>query len=135
MAREDGRTYRISILGAVVALVGTVGAVIVGVSLSTGIGSDTTPILAGLLAIVGSTVPSILSLVKVEQVSNDIRNGVVTEKAKEGAKQALVEHGVVTRDGPVVAAQLAALQQTLESNALLLKALNKERNDNGRPSV
>jgi hypothetical protein len=135
MANENRPPYRISIVGAVVAVIATTGAVIVGVAFSSGMSSDTTPILAGLLAIVGSTVPSILSLVKVEQVSNDIRNGVVTEKARQGAEQAIENKGVVTRGGPVVLAEIDALKALVQTNNEILAHLVQGRKDDGRPGI
>jgi hypothetical protein len=135
MANKNGPSYRISILGAVVAIIAMAAAVIVGVAFSSGMNSDTTPILAGLLAIVGSTVPSILSLVKVNQVSNDIRNGVVTEKAREGAEQAIDNKNVITRNGPVVMAEVEALRALVATNNRILEHLVQGREDDGRPGI
>ena len=129
--------YRISALGAVVALVAILGAIIVGVSVTEGIDSTSTPILAGLLAVISSTIPSILALIKVEQVHNDIKNGVVQDKVKAGTIQALREENIVTRDGPMSTTAIDALAEILKAtkgNATKLDNL-KEGQDNGRPSV
>jgi hypothetical protein len=129
--------YRISALGAVVALVAILGAIIVGVSVTEGIDSTSTPILAGLLAVISSTIPSILALIKVEQVHNDIKNGVVQDKVKAGTIQALREENIVTRDGPMSTTALDALAEILKAtkgNSTKLDNL-QEGQDNGRPSV
>lgn len=129
--------YRISALGAIVALVAIVGAIIVGVSVTEGIDSASTPILAGLLAVISSTIPSILALIKVEQVHNDIKNGVVQEKARAGAVEALQAERIVTRDGPLSTTAIEALAEILKATKANGEKLDtiKEGNDNGRPSV
>jgi hypothetical protein len=126
--------YRISALGAIVAMLATLGAVIVGVTVA-GTDSFNAPILAGFLAIVGSTVPSVLALIKVESVSNDIRNGVVVDKAREGAEQAIENKQVVTRNGPAVLAEIDALKALVQSNNEILMHLIQGRKDDGRPSI
>lgn len=130
------RNYRISAFGTVVALIAIIGAVVVGLSLDHGLNSDTTPLITALLAIIGTTVPSILALIKTESVQNDIRNGVLKEKVKQGTTEALIEHQVVTRDGPAITVQIQALKSVIESNqALLHKLIEQDDKDNGRPSV
>jgi hypothetical protein len=49
----------------------------------------------GLAIVVASTVPSLLAAAFAERASRDIRNGTVTEKAREGAVEALQDTGVV----------------------------------------
>jgi hypothetical protein len=128
--------YRISALGAVVVILGIAGAVIVGLAVSGGgLNSNATPIVVSMLAIVSSTVPSILALVKVESVHNDLKNGLLVDKAQEGAEKAIISQNVVTRDGPTVAATLAALSQVLQSNNVLLAKLIERDDRNGRPGV
>jgi hypothetical protein len=131
-------SFRLSAFGGVCVLVGIVGAVLIALTITKEFTSDSTPLVSALIAIVSSAIPGVLSLYKTEQVQNDIRNGVVTEKAREGAKQALIDHNVVTRDGPTVAATLESLQVLLQSNQNLLEEISKdhkEGNGNGRPSV
>jgi hypothetical protein len=129
------RSYRISALGAIVAILATFGAVIVGTAISGGIDSNSTPILAGFLAVIGSTVPSVLALIKVESVSNDIRDGVVEEKVRLGTTKAIEETMVVTRNGPAVMAEIEALRSIVASNNQILEHLVKGREDDGRPSI
>lgn len=48
-----------------------------------------------LAVVVASTVPSLLAAGFAERASRDIRNGTVTEKARQGATEALEETGVI----------------------------------------
>ena len=67
-----------------------------------------------LVGLVASTVPSLIASAFAERTNRDIRNGVLVHQAKTGASQALVEHNVVTRDGPYVAATTQALLEILQ---------------------
>lgn len=66
-----------------------------------------------LIGLVVSTVPSLIAAAFSERVSRDVRNGVAAEQARRGAAAALADHGVVTRDGPYVAATTQALLDLL----------------------
>lgn len=67
-----------------------------------------------LLALAASTVPSFVAAGYAERASRDVRNGTVTEKAKEGALEAIEEKGVVTRAGPSMSLAMTALARILE---------------------
>jgi hypothetical protein len=67
-------------------------------------------LIVGLLV---AQIPAMLASVYAERNHRSITNGVITKKAKEGATQAIQEQEVVTRNGPVVSAELQALQQIL----------------------
>lgn len=41
--------------------------------------------------VIGGSVPALLALQRIEAVQHDINNGVVTEKVKEGTKEAITE--------------------------------------------
>lgn len=71
------------------------------------------------IALIVSSVPSLLAAAYAERTSRDVRNGVVAEKAREGAVQAIEEQGVLTQSGPVATAAIAA---TEESTKALAKA-------------
>lgn len=66
-----------------------------------------------LVGLVVSTVPSLIASAYSERTSRDVRNGVLVDQVKVGTKQALTEHGVVTRDGPYVHATTQALLDLL----------------------
>jgi hypothetical protein len=66
-----------------------------------------------LMGIVASTIPSLIASAYAERTNRDLRNGVVEAKTQIGASRALVEHAVVTRDGPFVAASTQALLDLL----------------------
>lgn len=68
-----------------------------------------------LVGLVVSTVPSLIASAYSERTSKDMRNGVMVDQVKTGARQALVEHNVVTRDGPYVAATTQALLDILQT--------------------
>lgn len=56
--------------------------------------ADDKATLATLLGLVVTTVPSLLAAGYAERASRDIRNGTVTEKARQGTTKALEETGV-----------------------------------------
>lgn len=77
----------------------------------------------GLLIGLGiSTLPSLVASVYAERTARDVRNGVVQEKARQGASEAIQEHKVVTRDGP-------GMTLAMESLAELLAEKRNNEND------
>ncbi len=84
-----------------------------------------------LLIVVGlivSTVPSLLAAGFAERTARDVRNGVVQQKAREGAQQALDDSGVTdvvnaTQRGASTVAAIAALSQLTESDPMKRDAL------------
>lgn len=58
------------------------------------------------IALIASTVPSLIASAYAERTSRDVRNGVVAEKAREGAVMAINETEVLTQSGPVATASL-----------------------------
>lgn len=88
-----------------------------------------------LAIIVASTVPSLLAAAFAERASRDIRNGTVTEKARQGATTALKETGVVqaVEDGKqTTPAALTALIMLL-SDRLELDAEERDALRNPTP--
>jgi uncharacterized membrane protein len=75
--------------------------------------NNTTPVLISIVGLIATTVPSLIAAAYAERTNRDIRNGVVEEKVKSATKEALVEHQVVTRDGPFVGASTQALLDLL----------------------
>lgn len=116
---------KVAVLAAVVALI-LIAAVLV---LYDDKGDRNTAKLIGLIV---TTIPGLLALGFAERASRDIRNGTVVAKAKQGAKAALEEAGpgiategartaiqeeqVMTRVGPAVTAELAALTELVMTN-------------------
>jgi hypothetical protein len=74
----------------------------------------TTPVFLSVIGLIVTTVPSLIAAAYAERVSKDVRNGVVEDKVRTATKDALAEHGVVTRDGPFVAASTEALLRLLQ---------------------
>lgn len=82
--------------------------------------SESTVIVIGLIA---STIPSLVAAFASEKTNRDIANGVLTEKARVGTRQALDETGlteIAATSGATQSAALEALTQILQ-----------ERKDNG----
>lgn len=105
-----------AIVAGVVALIAILGAVIVALSLGKGLDSKATPLVVSLLGIVATAVPAMLGAMKADRASRDIRNGVVVEKVRQGATQAIQEQQVMTRVGPAVTAEMAALTELVLTN-------------------
>ena len=79
-----------------------------------------------LIGVTVTTIPSLLAASYAEKNSRDIHNGVVTQRAKEGAKQAITEAQVVTRDGPLASTHMASMQATVQALTDILKVLHPE---------
>lgn len=92
-----------------------------------------------LLALFVTTLPSLVAAFASERASRDIRNGVVTEKAREGAELALDNKGVtevaeITQRGQTSLIAMQALQRLLETNtaANVANTLASEANTESR---
>lgn len=79
-----------------------------------------------LVGLVVTTIPSLLAAGYAERASRDVRNGTVTEKARQGARKAIEEAGVVTRDGPAVQAALSAQAASTAALTALLQRVTPE---------
>lgn len=84
----------VAVFSSIVALIALVVALIIGLALGGDLNSSTTPLIVSILGLVGSTIPALIAAGFSERASRDIRNGVVTRKAHDGALQALHETGV-----------------------------------------
>jgi len=128
MGANFPRTALVAALSLTALVVGLVGVLAVTDSLT----ETATPLVVSLISLVAGTVPGLVAATYAERASRDIRNGTVVAKAKEGAvqalqdpaaltqvrhqvregaTQALEEAQVVTRTGPVVTAEVAALAE------------------------
>lgn len=73
------------VVAAIIILVG-IGAILLTVLTALGngvLGEGTAPFLTSLLGIIGTTVVSFLTLLRIEQTRRDIHNGIIKEQAKE----------------------------------------------------
>lgn len=96
------------------------------------------------IALIVTTVPSLVAAFASERASRDIRNGLVEHKAKEGAKQALQETGVaevveLTNRGQSSVLAMQALARLLETNTAatqtntdVIQSVVKDTGTNGR---
>lgn len=92
-----------------------------------------TPLVVAIVSMVVTTVPGLVAATYAERASRDLRNGTVVEKARQGAVKAfhddqakasmreaaghaLEDRQVVTRVGPVVTAEVAALAELVSTN-------------------
>lgn len=71
------------------------GVLLVVVALFAAMATDDRDTLRTLLGLIVTTVPSLLAAGYAERASRDIRNGTVTEKARQGTVAAMEEVGVV----------------------------------------
>lgn len=83
-----------------------------------------------LVGLVVTTIPSLLAAGYAERASRDVRNGTVTEKARQGAHKAISEAGVVTREGPAVQAAMTAQAASTAALTALLQRVAPELQHN-----
>lgn len=108
------------------------GVALVVVGLFAAMATDDKDTLRTLLGLIVTTVPSLLAAGYAERASRDIRNGTVTEKARQGTVKAMEEVGVTdvveaTNKGQGSLLAMQALATLLED----AKA-RAERDDQGR---
>lgn len=111
---------RVSGIVGVVAVLSVVAAVIVALSITGSLNNRSTPLVVTLLSVVSTTIPALLAMAYSERAARDIRNGVVREQVRRGSREAIRDEQVITRDGPVVTAELAALTELLTANRISL---------------
>jgi hypothetical protein len=95
-----GGVPRVAALISAVSLFGIVAAALTALAITNRLDGRSTPLLVTLIGTVASTVPAIMSAVFSERVMRDVRNGVLEDKARAGAVEAIRAEGVVTRNGP-----------------------------------
>lgn len=101
---------RWAVLGAIsLVLIGTAAVVILAITGD--LNTNSTPVMT-IIGLIVSAVPALIAAGFAKQAAHDIRNGVVTQKAAEGAVQALNETGVT-----------AVAQGASSANALAMQAL------------
>lgn len=86
----------VATIGAVVILIAIVAASVVALAIAGKVNAETTPWIVAVMGIVTTTIPSLIAAGFAERAAKDIRNGTVTEKAKIGSVQALLETGVTS---------------------------------------
>lgn len=97
-------------------------AILIGALVGLSFAPDTTPV-HDILPILSGALPGLLAAAYAERTSRNLHNGVVEEKAKEGAMQALQETGVTSvvqdtkNNGEV---WLHALTQILANQSVIL---------------
>lgn len=72
------------------------------------------------IAVVAAAVPGLVAAASSERVARDIRNGVMQDKVRQGAHEAIAEAEVLTRPGPVVQSHLEAQSAQLAALTALL---------------
>jgi hypothetical protein len=100
------------VLVSVVLAVTALGVAVLGF----GLDERTSPVIITVFAMFSALLPSVLALLKVDQVHQDVANGHLSERVTEATEKAIENKGVLTREGPVVAAQLATIQALLEKH-------------------
>jgi hypothetical protein len=111
--RPASKMGGMSLLWVLVSIV--LGIVALGVAvIGFGLDESTSPIIVTILGIFSASIPSILALVKVSQVHTELTNGNLKANVQEATENAIENKQVLTRDGPVVAAQLATIETLLQ---------------------
>lgn len=87
----------------------------------------TTPVYVSLVAIIGSTVPTLIGAAFSERASRDIRNGVVTNKVKDAMEEVGVID-VVKQAQETTPATLQALTNSTEALTMILARQAAEDN-------
>jgi hypothetical protein len=118
-----------TILWVIVTIIGAVAAVTIA-GIAFGLDEKTTPIVVTVLGIAASVLPSVLALIKVDQVHTEVTNGNMERKILAGAEKAIENKEVLTRDGPVVSTQLAAIQHLLETREA--KDIRRDESNGGQ---
>lgn len=126
---------RVAGIVAAVALLAIVAAVVVALSITKALDNRSTPLVVTLLSIVGTAFPALVAAAYSERAARDIRNGVVREQVRRGSREAIRDEQVVTRDGPVVTAELAALTELLAANRISLDLNTQAMNHPAKPPV
>lgn len=75
----------------VLALIALAVFVIAGVVLALMSNPDNQVSTQGLMAIIVTSIPSLIGAIYAERVARDVRNGVLQQKVKDGAREALAE--------------------------------------------
>lgn len=88
ISKWKGSSVKLSSLSAVVVLI-SLASVIAIATVFSGANSQTTPVIISVIALIGTTVPSLLAAWKAEQTANDIRNGVIKNKVKEAIQETI----------------------------------------------
>jgi hypothetical protein len=72
-----------TIVAGVVALFAIVTAAVVGGEMFGNLGSEATPLLVSLIAVASAAIPSLITLARVEQVKDNLQNGLIPAKTTE----------------------------------------------------
>lgn len=83
MPNSGPRGKTVTIVAATVSLIFFVTALIFGLSIAGRLDSRSVPLVTALLALIGTTVPSILALYKSEQNHQELMNGVIIDKVTD----------------------------------------------------
>lgn len=83
-------------LASAVVLFLIVVAAVVTLAVTGSLDDQSTPLVVNLIGMVVLAIPTLIAAAFAERASRDIRNGTLKNKAKEGAKEAIEEKGVLT---------------------------------------
>jgi hypothetical protein len=110
-----GGVPKVALLVAAVSMFALTVALVVALTLAGRLDAQSTPLVVTLVGFTTTLLPGLFAAVFAERAARDIRNGVVVDRAREGAAQAIRDEQVVTRTGPVVSTELAALAELVGS--------------------
>jgi hypothetical protein len=104
-----------TIIFAVVMLAVLAGGLFFGLAVTNHLDANSTPILTVILGFLATTVASLVAIIKVDSISHELRNGLISDKVGG----VIDDKAVVTRDGPVVTSATNALIKLLEVNGVV----------------
>src|SRR3954462_3113082 len=115
-----------TIIFAVVTLAVLAGALFFGLAVTNHLDANSTPILTVVLGFLATTVASLVAIIKVDSISHELRNGLISDKVNT----VIDDRQVVTRDGPVFTSATQALIKLLEVNGVVDPGKTKAVIDN-----
>lgn len=122
--RGEAEVPRVPILIALVSLIAIAAGLLIAL---VGSGADlderTTPLVLTVLGFIGTITTSLVTLLYSQKTNQAVQGGALVEQTKQGTHEALREANIVTRDGPTVTAQLAALDANTAALARILGRL------------
>lgn len=115
---------KVPILAALVSLVAIAAGLVLAI-LGVGVTLDehSTPLVLTVLGFVGTITTNLVILLRVDRTDRAMQDDTIIQKSREGAHRAIAESEVVTRQGPVVQRQLAALDANTAALTTLLAHL------------
>lgn len=131
---------RVAVLLCAVLLLFVVVVLVLGLAYANHLDRRTVELVSPLVTVVVVGIPALIGASYAGRAATDLRNGMVVEKSRQGARQAIEESRpvlkeavtqavdeaqVLTRTGPVITAEVQALQRLLATTEAQTEALTQ----------